>query len=156
MSSATAISSNRKIRDLALRGEAAAKANGHAVRSVCHQGPAAEQARFQSDQPDLELKRDLDRLRARPPLDFGLTEETDGRDRRSDRPARREGLSKHLNSSTGRAHRHCARAMSRGGELIGVKVVPGRRAHNSAQDARFYVSGAGSRGSRTVAVKAPL
>lgn len=74
---------NQKVRDLLIRGEAAARANGRDViqpfdlpitkglQECIHQ--------FRSINEEIELKPILDTLTARPPLDLACSEETQAR-----------------------------------------------------------------------------
>ena len=72
---------NQKIYDLLLRGEAAAKANGRDIIQP-HDLPITKglQERiheFGRITEDIDLRPILERLAARPPLDMGVSDETD-------------------------------------------------------------------------------
>ena len=72
---------NQKIYDLLLRGQAAAKANGRDIIQP-HDLPITKglQERiheFRRITEDIDLRPILERLAARPPLDMGVSDETD-------------------------------------------------------------------------------
>jgi hypothetical protein len=71
----------QKIHDLLLRGEAAAKANGRDI-IYPHDLPITKGVQeciheFKRITRDLDLRPVLERLTARPPLDLGVSDETD-------------------------------------------------------------------------------
>ena len=72
---------NQKIHDLLLRGEAAAKANGRDIIQP-HDLPITKGLQeciheFRRISQDIDLQPLLERLAARPPLDMGVSDETD-------------------------------------------------------------------------------
>lgn len=74
---------DRKIYDLSLRGQAAAKANGRVIIEPWDlpitKGLQERIHEFESIDEEIELAPILDRLTARPPLDLPFSEETEAR-----------------------------------------------------------------------------